>query len=97
MARNDEQQSAPKKQDTLQERRSSRASQDQYSGQEGTNPSGNQDQFNIDGVEGQYGSSRDQPGPFNSEELYKSSSQQSGSSHKRPQQAEKQERKRTDS
>jgi hypothetical protein len=48
MAQNDKQQSASKRQNTLHQRRSARTSQDQYGGQEGTNPSGNQDQFNID-------------------------------------------------
>jgi hypothetical protein len=93
MARNDEKQSTSKKQDMLQLHRSSRTTQDQYSGQEGTNPSGNQDQFSVDDIDGQYGSSRDQPGPFDSEELYhKTSSQQSSSPH-----GQKQKQKRADS
>jgi hypothetical protein len=86
MAQNDEQQSASKRQNTLHQRRSARTSQDQYGGQEGTNPSGNQDQFHIDDVAGQYGSSRDQPGPFNSEELYhKAPSRRPGSPRGRKQ------------
>lgn len=70
MAQDNEKQSAAKKQETSQQRRSARANQDQYSGQEGTNPTGNQDQFSVDDVKGQYGSSRDEPGSFDSEELY---------------------------
>jgi hypothetical protein len=70
MAQNDEKQCVHKKQDTLQQRQSARANQDQDSGQEGTNPTGNQDQFSVDDIKGQYGSSRDQPGSFDSEELY---------------------------
>lgn len=91
MAQNDKRQSTPKKQDTSQQCRSSRTNQDEYSGQEGINPSGNQDQFSIDDVEGQYGSSRDQPGPFDSEELYHKTSSRRSSLPR------SQKQKRTDS
>lgn len=91
MAQNNEKQSATKKQDVLQQRRTTRANQDQYSGQEGTNPTGNQDQFSIDDVKGQYGSSRDEPGSFDSEELYHKTSSRRSSSPRG------QKQKRTDS
>jgi hypothetical protein len=96
MARDSRKQSNPKEQKTLPQRQSPYTNQDQHSGQEGTNPSGNQDQFNIDGIKGQYGSSRDQPGPFDSEELYKTSSRKSSSSQSQKPSG-KHERKRTNS